>query len=154
MECLWGGEDLKCCCHLKVSVGLMLSPSPANVTLQLGLRKSWCFPQYFPLCCESSTAPDGFPATTEGSALGWLWHTVLQDARPGAGQGVQHSAGMLQELRIPLPDVQEIHGSTTSCVRPGMAYCTQFPGTHPVYAAGSLVCCPETHPNSRREGKL
>lgn len=42
-----------------------------------------------------------------------------QAARPGAGQGVQVSAGILKELGIALLDAQEIHGSTSSCPIPG-----------------------------------
>lgn len=85
-----------CRCH---SVGLVLGPSPANVSLQVGLGQSWRFPQRFPPCWESSMVPDGFPAATEGSAPGWLWHTVLgagQKPRGWAGRTAQrwNAAGM------------------------------------------------------------
>lgn len=79
--------DLKSCCHCRRhSVGLEPGPSPANVTLQVALRQSRCFPQHFPPCWESCTAPDGFPAAPEGPALGWLWHTVLGAGCTSRGQ--------------------------------------------------------------------
>lgn len=82
-----------CRCH---SVGLVLGPSPANVSLQVGLRQAWCFPQCFPPCWESSTAPGGFPAATEGSALGWLRLGAGHKPRGWTGRTAQcwNPAGM------------------------------------------------------------
>lgn len=123
------------------------------VWLQVGLRQSWSFPQNFPPCWESSMAPDGFPAPTEGPALGWLWHTVL-----GAGCKTRGWTGSTAQCWNP----EGIGNCSPGCTgntrihqqlsHPWMAYCTQFPGTQPAPAAGSRLCFPAGPPEG--EGNL
>lgn len=134
-----------CRCH---SVGLVLGPSPANVSLQVGLGQSWRFPQRFPPCWESSTVPDGFPAATEGSAPGW--HTVL-----GAGQKPRGWTGrIVLECCRNEEFLSWMHRKYTDPSPAGMAYCTQFPGTHPARAAGSVLCFPAGHRPPEGKGSL
>lgn len=77
-----------------------------------------------------------------------------QDARPEGGQGEQLSAGILQELGIPLLAVQETHGSMSrSLPWDGLLHPIPWDTPSPSCRTPALLCFPAGHSTSRIEGE-